>query len=344
MSSIGKNVNIYHVAELANVSAMTVTRAFSGKAPVAQQTRERILDAARKLGYRPNLLARGLRGGSTRTIGLLWSLCPPHSSIGQVRDITSRLMNYHYACQVVDSLSDPGIIRHSIEDFVDRRLDGVILGDWMNMKYDEEMIALLKRLPAVLLVLRKYNPQLPFDQLVLNDDAPVAEITGHFIKSGRRHLLFLHSSGHDGRVGIFQDILKRNGLPSGSESAFDITKNIHWTVTPFNWNVYPECFNEQEKRYGKYDGVICSTDEGAAILIRELRKIGRHVPRDTAVCGFNNSYMSEFFTPPIASVRRMESETAGRIADMILARLENPAMESQTETINMEFVYRESAG
>ena len=61
MSSVNKNVDISHVAEPANVTAMTVTRTFNGKAPVAQQTRERILDAARKLGYRPNLPARTAR-------------------------------------------------------------------------------------------------------------------------------------------------------------------------------------------------------------------------------------------------------------------------------------------
>ncbi len=58
---------------------------------------------------------------------------------------------------------------------------------------------------------------------------------------------------------------------------------------PCNWSVCHESFTEQEKRYGKYDAVICSTDEDAAILIRELRKIARNVPRDTALCGFNNS-------------------------------------------------------
>ena len=103
------------------------------------------------------IFRRGLRGGSTRTIGLLWSLCPPHPSIGQVRDITSRLMNDHYACLAAGSLSDPAIIRHSIKEFADRLLDGVILGDLADMDYDTALIALLKRLPALLRVTRKYT-------------------------------------------------------------------------------------------------------------------------------------------------------------------------------------------
>ena len=339
-----KNANIYQVAELANVSAMTVARAFSGKAPVAERTRMRILEAAKQIGYRPNLLARGLRGGSTKTIGLLWSLCPPHSSIGQVRDISSRLMKHHYACQVVDSLSDPAIIRHSIGDFVDRRVDGVIFGDLMNMDYDRELIELLKRLPAVLLVVKKHCPELPFDQLVMDEDKSIADIAEHFIRTGRKHLLFLHSSGHESKVNAFRTVLKKYALPCGAGCASDISKRIDWNGAKFNWQVYPACFADQEERYGKYDGVICSTDEGAAVLMKKLLKDGRKVPEDIAVCGFNNSYMSEFFTPPIASVRRMESETAELIEQMILARLEDRAMKKQWKTIHMEFVHRESAG
>ena len=66
--------------------------------------------------------------------------------------------------------------------------------------------------------------------------------------------------------------------------------------------------------------------------MKKLLKDGRKVPEDIAVCGFNNSYMSEFFTPPIASVRRMESETAELIEQMILARLEDRAMKKQWKT------------
>ena len=214
----------------------------------------------------------------------------------------------------------------------------------MNMDYDRELIELLKRLPAVLLVVKKHCPELPFDQLVVDEDKSIADIAEHFIRTGRKHLLFLHSSGHESKVNAFRTVLKKYALPCGAGCASDISKRIDWNGAKFNWQVYPACFADQEERYGKYDGVICSTDEGAAVLMKKLLKDGRKVPEDIAVCGFNNSYMSEFFTPPIASVRRMESETAELIEQMILARLEDRAMKKQWKTIHMEFVHRESAG
>ena len=65
---------------------MTVSRAFSGAAPVAEKTRKRIMDAARELDFRPHPLASGLRGGRTQMIGVLWSLA--RESANLLRAIT----------------------------------------------------------------------------------------------------------------------------------------------------------------------------------------------------------------------------------------------------------------
>lgn len=66
-----KQATIFDVAKAASVSAMTVSRAVSGRGRIAKSTKERILTAARKLAYTPSPLARGLQGLQTRTIGLV---------------------------------------------------------------------------------------------------------------------------------------------------------------------------------------------------------------------------------------------------------------------------------
>ncbi|HEX7009420.1 MAG TPA: LacI family DNA-binding transcriptional regulator, partial [Phycisphaeraceae bacterium] len=68
-----KTVTAHDVARAAGVSQITVSRTFSGKAPVAEATRQRILHVAERMGYRPNILAAGLRGGQTTSVGALWS-------------------------------------------------------------------------------------------------------------------------------------------------------------------------------------------------------------------------------------------------------------------------------
>lgn len=63
--------NIKDVAREAGVSVATVSRTFSGSTPVSEPVRERVIQTARRLGYRPNALARSLRGEGTKTLGLV---------------------------------------------------------------------------------------------------------------------------------------------------------------------------------------------------------------------------------------------------------------------------------
>ena len=135
--------------------------------------------------------------------------------------------------------------------------------------------------------MKKHCPELPFDQLVVDEDKSIADIAEHFIRTGRKHLLFLHSSGHESKVNAFRTVLKKYALPCGAGCASDISKRIDWNGAKFNWQVYPACFADQEERYGKYDGVICSTDEGAAVLMKtgvRCRKTSRSADSTTVIC------------------------------------------------------------
>ncbi|HEY5671944.1 MAG TPA: LacI family DNA-binding transcriptional regulator, partial [Anaerolineales bacterium] len=70
----GKNFTIQDIANRANVSISTVSRVLNNTAPVAEETRQRVLSIITELGYKPNLFAQGLAGGQSRTIGVLTQL------------------------------------------------------------------------------------------------------------------------------------------------------------------------------------------------------------------------------------------------------------------------------
>src|SRR5690606_25907320 len=115
------------VARLAGVSQATVSRVFTGRGPVAADTRRRIMKAATAIGYRPNPLARGLRGGATQAFGIAWSLAGPPASEGMVRRIALRAHDSGYVTTVADHLNNPGMVCKVIEGFSDRGVDAVVL-------------------------------------------------------------------------------------------------------------------------------------------------------------------------------------------------------------------------
>ena len=119
-----KAATVYEVARLAGVSHMTVTRTFSGKQSVADDTRQRVLDAAERLGYRPNMLAKGLRGGRTRTIAAIWQQMGALYSSAIVGEISNRAVAEDYQFSVIDSMGGPEALERTIGDCRVRGVEG----------------------------------------------------------------------------------------------------------------------------------------------------------------------------------------------------------------------------
>lgn len=339
-NKINRNANIYEVAELAEVSAMTVTRAFNGSAPVAPKTREKIMAAAEKLNYRPSLFARSLRGGSTRSIGILWSLAPPHSSVRQIRDISIRMYGHDYACHIADSLSDPKIITQCLGEFVDRKVDGVVLQDMGRGKLSPEIIKLLKKLPATLIVSPTVN-DIPFDQLILDRRQAISNLLDHFMRAGKKKPAFFFNHYSTFSEIFFQEVSKR-GLDA-DQCLQPVNAEING-ANNYNWRAYAEYIEKHYPEKIPFDAFCLSTDECAAAMIQYLQERGLRVPEDIAVCGNNNSSMSEFFSPPLASISREEDSVADLVEEMLMGRLENPELPPRTKVISTKFIPRKSAG
>ncbi len=335
-----RHANIYEVAELAQVSAMTVTRAFNGSAPVAPKTREKIMAAAEQLNYRPSLFARSLRGVSTRSVGILWSLAPPHSSVRQVRDISTRMYNHGYACHIADSLSDPKIVTQCLGEFVDRKVDGVVLQTMSHPELSPEIIMLLKKLPAALVV--SSSPyDIPFDQLVIDRRQAVSDLLDHFIRSGKKRPVFFYNR-NSAFSEIFLEEMSRRGLDT-TQCLLSVEARAG-NGGDYNWRAYAEYVAKHYPDEIPFDAIWLSTDECAAAMVQYLHERGLRVPEDIAVCGNNNSYMSEFFSPPLASISREEGGLADLVEEMLMARLDNPGLPPVVKTISTKFIPRRSAG
>src|SRR5262249_51301748 len=119
------------VAREAGVSPMTASRVFAEKSPVAAKTRERVLDAAQRLGYRPNHLARSLRQSQTRTLGLLinagwWYV----DVMGGAQDV-AREQGYSIVHALLGRTAADE--QEQIETLRRRRVDGMLLMSGSNM-------------------------------------------------------------------------------------------------------------------------------------------------------------------------------------------------------------------
>lgn len=350
-------VSIKDIAKKANVTPTAVSMALRGRAGVSSQKREEIKNLAQKMGYRPSFLGRALQGGKTHSIGILWSLCGPHPSMNVTRDLTLRAMRREYISYVVDSLSDPVIIDQTLEDFVRRRVDALII------LHDRpgEVIDRLKAFPAGVVV-SHYPYQVDADYIYYDLTAGIRQMARYFLSKGRRRPMVLCGAPVDWQVVnqflsndrsgpmvfnswstnmvktyAFLSEFQTQGIEVRPESVVDVLSNDPQDVSKIldRWQINAATMP---------DVVFASTDHLAAAALKWFKSHKIKVPETVAVGGFNDESLCDYFDPPLASVHRNDKALAVEIDRLIFSRLEDPDLPPRNVEVPMSFVWRESAG
>src|SRR6185436_17450907 len=123
-------VTLGDVARLAGVSVATASKAINARNEVAEATRRRVLQAAAELSFEPNVLARGLISGRTRTIGLLTDELAGRFSIPVLLGVENAVGNEEMSVLLCDARGDAIRRQHYIRTLLARQVDGfIILGE-----------------------------------------------------------------------------------------------------------------------------------------------------------------------------------------------------------------------
>ena len=329
-----KGPGLQEIAAQAGVSAMTVSRALSGKGRIADTTRQRITAIAAGLGYRPNLLARELKQGSSCCVGMLWSMSHPYNGVELLRTLSQKLLEAGYGSLVVDSMSDAVLVRRALEDFLARRVEILLLDDRMCLESREQFSPLLRKFKSVILVKQHPFADAPFDQSVM-DPVPALEDAVRFFKAqGRKHAAVL--SPRLRHTELWKQLSRKYAFPIELlEPGKEWKKNLRGE-TAFLEKNYPGAL--------PFDVIFSMVDETALLLIGYLRRRGLDVPRDVAVCGFNNSLLTQLSTPALASLETASAQLGPAIEELIFDRIRDPGRPPRRITLPLRFFPRASAG
>lgn len=340
----GSAPTITGIARRAGVSHATVSLVLNERGSevrINPETAKRIRRIADEMKYVPNHLARGLRGKATMTVGVLWSLGGPHPSEGLTRRLTMLARQRGYSASVADTLSESPIIQAALTDFIRRGVDGVIiqLGSTALLK-DQQIIRLLERFKAAVVVSR-LDAALPCDHVVQESAGALGEAVGHLVRSGRRRLAAIgEAASSRSRLLDIQRAMAAAGLDPAGLRWLDFSFNVGKTAP----GEVHQALDDQCRAGVDFDGLLCGCDELAAGCIAWLRGKDLCVPRDVAVIGFNDSHLSAFFEPAIASVARCDDGVAQTAIELLFDRLAQPGQPARRQVVSMRFVPRDSAG
>ncbi|MBO3749450.1 LacI family DNA-binding transcriptional regulator [Streptosporangiaceae bacterium NEAU-GS5] len=310
-------VTIRDVAQAAGVHVSTVSRTFTAPQQVNEDTRNRVIEVARELGYRPNRAARSLTTGRTNNIGLIVAdlANPFFSSIIKAAQAHARERDYHVF--VADTDEDPAVEEELVQAFT-KQVDGVIL---CSPRITNRVITrLAKDVPFVVV-----NRRLRGYATILMDVA----------QGSRLAIEHLRELGH-------RKIAVASG-PSGSWTSAEMVAAARAVKGIEVETVGPNTPTEQggiaaaaEVARSGVTAVLAHNDLLAIGLIEGLTELGLDVPGDMSVVGVDDSLLGRLNRPKLTTVT-MPTAAAGRLAvDLLLQSV------TAATTLETSLVIRES--
>ena len=334
-----------HIARKAGVSKATVSVVLNDRlSPVriSEKTRRTVLAVAAELDYRPNVLARGLAGGRTHTLGVVSTLASFSQYLAIGRELSKRARQRGYATSFADTLGDPDLTGQILDDLAHRRTDGVVLELRIGDPVNDALRARLEPFAAaVALTARK--EQLGADQIVRDRLEAFREVADHFGATGRvRPAILIPGADTDPKVHAFVKRLDGHGV------RVDRRNIINFVWPGAGRPAMEVAFRALTARVSSDgplpDALLCTGDRAAVAAMNLLQSKGLRIPDDLALVGVGGDPIGPILATPLATIDRQDEEMTDIVERMLFGRLDDPKHDPECEYVPWKFIWRESAG
>lgn len=328
---------IRDVAAAAGVSLGTASKGINGTGQLRDETRQRVLQAAQKLDFRPNHLAQSLLRGRSFTVGLVSTDRYGRFSIPLMEGIEDALESTRMSVFLCNGADNPQREREHVEQLLMKRVDGIIV---TARRVDPRPA--LKGLAHSVPVLYAFAQVKDRKALcLLPDDVGGGRLAGeHLIAAGRRRIA--HITG----PGDFEAVRHRaEGLRQAVER-----NGLRWRAADVMSGLWSEEWGRAATerllaRRPRCDAIFCGSDQIARGAVDALRERGVHVPDDIAVVGFDNwQIVAEATRPPLTTID-MNLHELGRQAGLrLLAMMDGKDHRGGIVRLPCRLIVRESCG
>lgn len=319
-------VTLRDIARKLDISHVTVSLVLNDRRDVqiTDETRERVLNMAKQLGYRPNHAARALALGATQMIAL-WMPSPAKLYYGKVFDTLyglTRAIGYETVFCLADYFDG------SRKPY-DWPVDGIIAVDTHELLGRSE---LPKGMPVVTL---GAHPDIRTDSVSVNILEGARMATSHLLDVGCRRIAHVTTerplAERRGRASAYRARLRAEGLkpemilcPPGGQA------HVRTAVVEYLQN------------FGVPDGLFCYSDEFAFATMRALADLGLRPGIDVRVIGFDDVPEAQYSNPSLSSVAQPVEEMCRKGIQLLVNRIQNPKRVRRHAKISMTLAARES--
>ncbi|MBL1226114.1 LacI family DNA-binding transcriptional regulator [Enterococcus sp. BWR-S5] len=332
-----KKVSIKDIAQLSGVSVATVSRVINNNGRFSEETRKKVLDVIKETGYQMNFSAKSLRMKKSFSIGVLVPDISNYFFSDVVQQIEEILFEKDYSTIICNTARNADKEAAYLQMLESKMIDGLIVisgADEFGFDYSKS---------------EKDIPYICIDREPKNSEQTIFISSNHYqgafeaaealIHSGSKQpIIAMHkraSSSAKERFKGFKDALKKNNI------VFDAKKN---QLLLNSDNSYSDTLTAFLNRVPEVDGIFAINDNIAMELLLELRRAGKHIPKDIKVIGFDNTPQTKYSTPSLSSVKQNTQGIANNAVESLLELINHPHSDKKGQSILLpvELILRES--
>jgi LacI family transcriptional regulator len=326
-------VTLSDVARAAKVSISTASKALNDRDDVAAATKARVLEVAEQLSFTPNVVARGLLAGRSGTVGLLTSDLEGRFMIPILMGAEDAFGEGRVNVFLCDARGDAIREQHHLRALLSRRVDGIIVVG----RSTDPRRSLGQRIPVP--VVYAYAPSDDPRDLSLTPDnvAGGRMAVEHLIACGRTRIA--HITGDPGyaaardRLAGAQQALAQAGLEMTGEPMFS-----EWSE---QWG--RDAAAMLLRMHPDVDAIFCGSDQIARGVLDTARDLGRDVPNDLAVIGYDNwEVLAGNSRPGLTSIDANLQDLGRKAAERVFAAIDGGVAESGVRSVPVRLVIRGS--
>jgi len=313
-----KAPSIKDIAKKAEVSITTVSFILNGKAEkmrISKDVIKRVQDIIQELGFKPNQVARSLRTGNTKTIGLIVEDISNPFFSGIARRIEDKAYKKGYKISYSSTENDAVKARELIEMFKSRKVDAYIIAPVPGIEEDIKQL-LADKIPVV--IFDRNLPEMDVNYVVVDNFKGAYSATEYLIKKGKKNIAY---------VTVDVDVDQINNRFLGYEHAL-----LDHQIKPDPKNLIKIPFGSSEEETNvllkdlfvnnpDIDAVFFSTNYLAVRGLFCLKEMNKTIDQDFNVVAYDDQDVFRIHTPPISVVDQPVEEIAEKIIDIILNEL-----------------------
>jgi LacI family transcriptional regulator len=326
---------IHEVAKKAGVSSASVSHVLNNTRFVSENVRERVKSAMRELNYRPNALARSLRRGETRTLGLILpdSSNPFFAEVGHA--IESAAFALGYSVILCNTENDENKEYLYTEVLENKQLDGII---FVGAGENHEAISELVQNGIPLVVVDRDMGNLELDTVTTENYQGGLLATQHLLSLGYQIIGCITGPSNitpsADRVTGYRAALQQAGIPV--DESLLVRGDFH---APSGYSAAMQLLEHDPRPTAIF---VCN-DMMAIGALRAVSQLGLSVPENIAIVGFDDIQLASYITPSLTTVSQPKQEIGQLAVRLLFERMRDPSLPPRHNILPTQLIIRESS-